>query len=65
MSTTHTPTDAQMRAWRLAGALTCTCSRPVPVRVAPFNATECRACGKRVIPDAVGFIDEVLDALDA
>jgi hypothetical protein len=59
------PSDEKMRAWRLAGRLTCTCSMPVPVRVAPFNATECRQCGKRIVPDAVGLMAEVLDALDA
>jgi len=65
VSTTRVSSDDEMRAWRIAGRLICTCSRPLPRRVAPFDAVECRACGRRIIADPVGLINEVLDALDA
>jgi hypothetical protein len=60
MSAARGPSDAQMRAWRLAGKLVCTCARPQTVPVRPFDAQECRGCGRRVLADGVGFIAEVL-----
>lgn len=53
------------RAWKLAGLLTCTCPpyqtgwRHVEY-LGPRDTPTCSFCHKRVVADAVDFIDEVL-----
>lgn len=39
-----------MNAYELAHRLVCQCSTPIPVRVGAWEARECRACWRPIIP---------------
>lgn len=66
MRDTHTPSDAAMRAERLAGRFICQCRDPQPVRIGMWDGHECRTCWRPVLPQyqSVELIRQTLEHPD-
>lgn len=60
---TPPPTDAQMRADRLAGRFICQCREPLRRRIGVFDGHECGHCWRPILPErqAVELIRQTLD----